>query len=224
MPILKSDSERIYFAHISGLPANELYYALLQRGYLISNLGPHKGDFFEEGGRFAKKVYKDFGIRGFQKEGNFKKVHVSLQHVRYDAWSEWGPFDYSFTLICDPMVRFSLSAWSSYKTEMKRLGQPLTEKGFEKFQPNLLDYLENRYPRKPSAFDNRYRSMTSFLLPQTKVYCFENGGVEQVSQKLGLGDVKCELPAVPAVSNKKLIEFVKGSYAADFTLYERSLG
>jgi|GEM_PF-2250679 len=187
MPILRRDGKRIFFAHIPKSAGSSLYHALLVKDYQMANFGSLKGDLGQGAdapvSRHIREVYK---ISALQKEGDLSKVKTSLQHVTADIWSTWGPFDYSFAVFRDPMARFRSAYLYNYKYRLLAAKIAHNPARFQQFEAGMAPFFENEFPKKQNAFNNHFRRPLDFVLPQTKLYFLEHGGLVDLARDLGL--------------------------------------
>lgn len=222
MPILRQGDKRLYCVHLPNTPLLPFYCSLLSHGYVLSNLGPVTGDLGDQKAAMAQTMLNRFEIRSFQKEGDFSRVTSSLQYATFDAWSNWGPFDYSFAIVRDPMSRFSSAVNARYLQQLRKNGASHTDQAFAAFQRKMLDYLKNQYPKQQHAFDNSFRSMMNFVLPQTRLYSFEAGGMDKLRADLGLESFEVGAPRFIALTDEQLISHAQEMYADDLALYART--
>lgn len=223
MPILRKNGQRLYFVHLPMTPINNLYLDLLSHGYDISNLGPRVGDIIDQHTGFSKSLFERFQIRSFQKEGEMERITGSMQFATYDAWCHWGPFDYSFAVVRDPMERFADAVKAQYRVHLSRNKIEHNSSVFASFQLGMLDYLRTKHPRKQSAFDNLFRTMMSFILPQTRLYDFSGNGLKSLADDLGLSDIHCRIDNSFVLTDTDLIDAARVLYEDDIAFYRENL-
>jgi len=224
MPILRKNGQSIYFVQLPCIPINSFYLALLDHGYSISNLGPLKGDMYDQKTKFSEALYERHQIRSFQKEGEFKYLTGSPQFATYVSWCHWGPFDYSVAVLRDPMERFAAAVRAVYQQHLKKKGLEHGTAVFQAFQIGMVDYLQNRLPKKQYAYENAFRSMMPYLLPQTRLRPFTPDGMAQLSRDLGLPTIDYDYAPGLTLTFPPLLEYGRKLYEEDIAFYLATFG
>lgn len=184
MPILRKNGQKVYFAHVPKCAGSSLYNLFMSNGWQMSNFGRPEGPLGTTG--TAKMIRDEFGITDLQKEGDYSKVVTSVQHVTADIWDGWGPFDSSFALVRHPMARFKSAYSYRYVTTIGNSNVKHTPATLAEFNSIMMPFFQNELAKAPHAFDNHFRPMKDFLLPSTKIYALEHGGMEDLCKDLGL--------------------------------------
>lgn len=220
MPILRKDGRKIYFAHVPKCAGSSLYNVLMAEGWHMANFGRPQGPLGTTG--TAKMIREQFGITDLQKEGDYSGIVTSVQHVTADIWGKWGPFDSSFALIRHPIERFRSAYSYRYVTEVAKAKLKHSAAILAEFHSLMAEVFVKELPGAPHVLDNHFRPMLDFLLPDTKVYALEHGGIEQLRADLGLsGLLPHDKKSESYVDlSPEILEFVRQHYKDDIEWFE----
>ena len=180
MPVLTKNGKRYYFAHVPKTAGTSSYVWFYQNGYEIENL------FMHHGFSTHKTFGLNFGVQQFKMFGKPDDYKGSMQHVTYDIWRDWGPFDGSFAIIRNPYAR--------YKSEIKFLFDSYVRTGvadntlqeLNAFRQALYEKLQSDYFQDNSILDNHIRPQSDFLEQETKVFKLEGHCMDDIADYFNL--------------------------------------
>lgn len=220
MPIFRKNGQKLYFSHIPKTAGSSLYLWFLENDWQISNLGTTRGPLGVNG--VGKKIREKYGIFHLQQEGDYAGIKTSPHHVTADIWNKWGPFDGSFAIVREPIARFQSALTFQYTSILRHQKREHSKELLARFRKQAMDRLENDLDEKPHLFDNHFRPQKQFILPETRLFFFDENWVEQLADAYDLtGEIGHEKKATMRLElTEREQAFAEHFYREDVSWYQ----
>lgn len=209
MPILRTDTALIYFAHVPKCGGSSV------EKYLQARFG---------GVAFADRSHKQRPVH--QRWSQTSPQHITLE-VRNRLFPE-GFFDHSFSIVRHPVSRI-VSAYHFQRDIENSIPDRVTFRDW-------LEEIPDRLINEPFAFDNHIRPMVDFVPEDAQIFYLEHGidalimwldqvtGRQDPPRMLARYNSQSDRQTAPVTPSPLDLQLISEIYAADFERFAYTLG